>query len=106
VLVVLRVWFLLTLAYGIGFCIAVPFMVIYVLISGRRLPSSEDFSTAFGIYLVSYIFSLLWYWAFSALSEEKEFFYRIWSRLSFFKRALLSHGITILIWVILAFLKV
>jgi ATPases with chaperone activity, ATP-binding subunit len=42
------------------------------------------------------------YWAFSALSEEKEFFYRIWSRLSFFKRALLSHGITILIWVIVA----
>ncbi|MDT7871916.1 MAG: AAA family ATPase [Thermocrinis sp.] len=39
--------------------------------------------------------------ALSALSQEKEFFYRIWSRLSFFKRALLSYGMAILVWVIL-----
>jgi len=98
---VLRVWFLLTLAYGIGFFIVVPFMVIYELISKGRIPSSTDFSNAFGIYLFSYIFSLSWYAVLSALSQEKEFFYRIWSRLDFFRRALLSHGIAILMWVIL-----
>ena len=97
----LRVWFLLTLAYGIGFFIVVPFMVIYELISKGRIPSSTDFSNAFGIYLFSYIFSLSWYAVLSALSQEKEFFYRIWSRLDFFRRALLSHGIAILMWVIL-----
>jgi ATPases with chaperone activity, ATP-binding subunit len=85
----LKAWFLLTLAYGIGFCIAVPFMVIYVLISEGRVPSSTDFSNLFviffAIYLYSYILSLLIMWALSALS------------LDFFRRALLSYGITILI---------
>jgi len=76
-------------------------MVIYELISKGRIPSSTDFSNAFGIYLFSYIFSLSWYAVLSALSQEKEFFYRIWSRLDFFRRALLSHGIAILMWVIL-----
>jgi hypothetical protein len=105
VLVVLRTWFLLTLAYGIGFFIVVPLGVIYELISKGRVPSSTDFSNAFGIYLVSYIFSLSWYAALSALSQEKEFFYRIWSRLDFFRRALLSYGMMILMWVILAFFQ-
>uniref|UniRef100_A0A7C5X5D9 ATP-dependent Clp protease ATP-binding subunit n=1 Tax=Thermocrinis ruber TaxID=75906 RepID=A0A7C5X5D9_9AQUI len=91
----LRTWFLLTLAYGIGFCIAVPSVVIYVLISEGRIP--KDFSAVFGVYLFFYILSLFAMWALSALSQESEFFYRIWSRLSFFKRALLSHGIMILI---------
>jgi hypothetical protein len=100
VLVVLRAWFLLTVAYGIGFCIAVLLMAVYKFIKGR-VPSSEDFSEAFGIYLFSYIFSLFGMWALSALSQEKEFFYRIWSRLDFFRRALLSHGIAILMWVII-----
>jgi hypothetical protein len=95
VLVIPREWFFLTVAYVIGFA----------LISKGKLPSSKDFSGAFGIYLFSYIFSLFVMWALSALSQEKEFFYRIWSRLSFFKRALLSHGITILIWVIMAFVQ-
>lgn len=98
----LKAWFLLTLAYGIGFCIAVPFMVIYELISKGRVPSSTAFSGAFVIYLVTYIFSLLFMAFLSLLSQEKEFFYRIWSRLSFFKRALLSHGIAILMWVMIA----
>jgi hypothetical protein len=99
----LRAWFLLTLAYGIGFCIVVPFWVIYELISEGRVPSSKDFSNAFGIYLVSYIISLFFMlWALPLISQEKEFFYRIWSRLSFFKRALLSYGITILVWGIIA----
>jgi hypothetical protein len=101
----LKAWFILTLAYGIGFCIAVPLGVIYKLISEGRFPSSGDFSNAFGIYLISYIFSLFCYAALSALSQEKEFFYRIWSKLNFFKRALLSHGITILMWVILVLFK-
>lgn len=81
----LKAWFLLTLAYGIGFCIAVSFMVIYELISKGRVPSSTDFSNAFGIYLFTYIFSLLFMAFLSSLSQEKEFFYRIWSRLSFSK---------------------
>jgi hypothetical protein len=98
---VLRAWFLLTVAYGISFCIAVLLMAVYKFIKGR-VPSSEDFSNAFGIYLVSYIFSLFGMGALSALSQEKEFFYRIWSRLDFFRRALLSHGIAILMWVIIA----
>jgi len=98
----LRVWFLLTLAYAIGFCIAAPFWAIYELISEGRVPSSKDFSDAFGIYLVSYIFSLFGMLALSVLSQKKEFFYRIWSRLDFFRRALLSYGITILMWFILA----
>lgn len=101
----LKAWFLLTLAYGIGFCIAVSFMVIYELISKGRVPSSTDFSNAFGIYLFTYIFSLLFMAFLSSLSQEKEFFYRIWSRLSFFKRALLSHGIAILMWIILVFFE-
>jgi ATP-dependent Clp protease ATP-binding subunit ClpA len=101
---VLRAWFLLTLAYGIGFCIAVLLMAVYKFIKGR-VPSSEDFSNAFGIYLVSYIFSLFGMGALSALSQEKEFFYRIWSRLDFFRRALLSYGMMILMWVILAFFQ-
>jgi hypothetical protein len=96
----LRAWFFLTVAYVIGFAIFVPFLVVYVPISEGRLLSSKDFSYAFGIYLVTYIIFLFVMWAFSALSQEKEFFYRIWSRLSFFKKALLSHGITILIWAI------
>jgi len=103
-----RAWFFLTVAYVIGFAIPVLFAAVYGLISKGRLPdftSSRDFSVAFGIYLFSYIFSLFVMWALSALSQEKEFFYRIWSRLSFFKRALLSHGITILIWVILEFVQ-
>ena len=94
----LKAWFILTLAYGIGFCIALPFLVIYELISEGRIP---DFSVAFGIYLVTYIFSLFFMAFLSAISWQKERFYRIWSRLSFFKRALLSHGIAILMWVIL-----
>ncbi len=98
----LRAWILLTLAYGIGFCIAVPFGVIYEIISKGRVQNSKDFSGAFGIYLITYIFSLLVMAALSALSQEKEFFYRIWSRLDFFRRALLSYGITILMWVIIA----
>ncbi len=101
----LKAWFILTLAYGIGFCIAVSFMVIYGLISKGRVPISEDFLNAFGIYLGSYIFSLGVMWVLSALSQEKEFFYRIWSRLDFFRRALLSHGIAILMWVIMVFFK-
>jgi ATP-dependent Clp protease ATP-binding subunit ClpA len=80
-------------------------MVIYELISKGRVPSSTDFSNAFGIYLFSYIFSLSWYAFLSALSKEKEFFYRIWSKLNFFKRALLSHGIAMLMWVILVLFK-
>ncbi len=99
----LKAWFLLTLAYGIGFCIAVPFGVIYVLISEGKIPSSKDFLGLFGLYLIIYIFSLVVMAALSAISWEKERFYRIWSRLSFFKRALLSHGITILLWVIFLF---
>ncbi len=98
----LKAWFILTLAYGIGFCIAVSFMVIYELISRGKVPSSQDFLNAFGIYLVTYILSLVVMAILSAISWEKERFYRIWSRLSFFKRALLSHGITILIWGIIA----
>jgi GTPase SAR1 family protein len=97
-----REWFFLTVAYVIGFAIPVLF---YVLISKGKLPSFKDFSGAFGIYLFSYIFSLLVMWALSALSQKKKFFYRIWSRLSFSERALLSHGITILIWVIMAFVQ-
>jgi hypothetical protein len=53
-------------------------------------------------YLFSYIFSLSGMLVLSLLSQEKEFFYRIWSRLDFFRRALLSHGITILMWVMIA----
>jgi ATP-dependent Clp protease ATP-binding subunit ClpB len=88
----LRAWFLLTVAYVIGFCIAVPFMVIYRLISKTIIPEWTihiDFSEAFGIYLVSYSFSLFGMWALYAI------------RLSSFKRALLSHGIAILMWVII-----
>jgi len=102
---VLRAWFLLTVAYVIGFAIFVPFVVIYELISKGRVPSSEDFSSAFGIYLITYILSLFGMWALSVLSQEKEFFYRIWSRLDFFRRALLSHGIAILMWIILVFFE-
>jgi hypothetical protein len=104
----LRAWFFLTVAYVIGFAIFVPFEVVYVLISKGRVLSSEDFSRAFGIYLIIYIFSLFGMWALSALSQEMEFFYRIWSRLGFFRRALLSHGIAtlmILMWGILAFFQ-
>lgn len=101
-LVIQREWFFLTLAYVIGFAISVLF---YMLISKGKLPSSKDFSGAFEIYLFSYIFSLLVMWALSALGQKKQFFYRIWSRLSFSKRALLSHGITVLIWVIMAFVQ-
>ena len=90
----LKTWFLLTVAYVIGFCIAVPFMVIYRLISKTIIPEWTihiDFSDAFGIYLVTYIFSLFGMWALSAI------------RLSPFKRALLSHGIAILMWIIIVF---
>ena len=97
----LRAWLFLTVAYLIGFDIFVPFVVVYVPISEGRPLSSKDFSDAFGIYLVTYISSLVFMAALSALSQEKEFFYRIWSRLSFFKRALLSYGMAILMWVIL-----
>jgi hypothetical protein len=72
------------------------------LISKGRVPISQDFLNAFGIYLFSYIFSLSGMLVLSLLSQEKEFFYRIWSRLDFFRRALLSHGITILMWVMIA----
>jgi ATP-dependent Clp protease ATP-binding subunit ClpB len=93
VLVVLKAWFLLTVAYVIGFAIFVLFWVIYELISEGRLPRSKDFSDVFGFYLVSYIFSLFGMWALYAI------------RLSSFKRALLSHGIAILMWVILSLFK-
>jgi len=115
VLVVLKAWFLLTFAYGIGFAIFVLFGVVYGLISKGRIPSSKDFSdvfgiylrdfsavsgisltdfsAVFGIYLIFYIFSLFGMWALSAIS------------LSPFKRALLSHGIAILMWVIIVLFK-
>jgi ATP-dependent Clp protease ATP-binding subunit ClpB len=97
----LRAWLFLTVAYVIGFAIFVPFVVVYMPISEGRPLSSKDLSDAFGIYLLTYISSLVFMAALSALSQEKEFFYRIWSRLSFFKRALLSYGMAILMWVIL-----
>jgi len=97
----LRAWLFLTVAYLIGFAIFLHFVVVYVPISEGRPLSSKDLSNAFGIYLVTYISSLVFMAALSALSQEKEFFYRIWSRLSFFKRALLSYGMAILVWVIL-----
>jgi len=112
---VLKAWFLLTFAYGIGFAIFVLFGVVYGLISKGRIPSSKDFSdvfgiylrdfsavsgisltdfsAVFGIYLIFYIFSLFGMWALSAIS------------LSPFKRALLSHGIAILMWVIIVLFK-
>ena len=93
----LKAWFLLTVAYVIGFAIFVLFGVVYGLSSkdfsdifGIYL---RDFSDVFGIYLGSYIFSLFGMWALSAI------------RLGSFKRALLSHGIAILIWVIMVLTK-
>jgi hypothetical protein len=104
VLVVLKAWFLLTFAYGIGFAIFVLFGVVYGLISKGRIPSSKDFSDVFGIYLrdfsavsgiylIFYILSLFGMWALYAI------------RLSSFKRALLSHGIAMLVWVIILLFK-
>jgi len=46
VLVIQRELFFLTVAYVIGFAIPVLF---YVLISKGKLPSSKNFSAAFGI---------------------------------------------------------
>jgi len=97
----LRVWFFLTVAHVIGFAIFVTFEVVYVLIFKGRVLRSEAFLAAFIIYLINYIFSLFGMWTLSALSQKNEFFYRIWSRPGFFRRALLSHGIAILMWVIL-----
>jgi len=98
----LRAWFFLAVAYVIGFAIAVLFAALYGPISEGRFLSKEGFLVTFGFYLIFYLLSLSVMWALSVLSQEKEFFYRIWSRLSFFKRALLSHGITMLIWGIIA----
>ena len=97
----LRAWFFLTVAHVIGFAIFVTFEVVYVLIFKGRVLRSEAFLAAFIIYLINYIFSLFGMWTLSALSQKNEFFYRIWSRPGFFRRALLSHGIAILMWVIL-----
>ena len=89
----LKAWFLLTVAYVIGFAIFVLFGVVDGLISKGRVPSSKDFLGAFGIYLVFYVFSLFGMWALYAV------------RMSSFKRALLSHGIGILTWAIMSFFK-
>jgi len=69
---VLRAWFLLTLAYGIGSCIAALLMAVYKFIKGR-VPSSKDFSEVFVAYLIFYTFSLFVMWALSALSQKRSF---------------------------------
>ena len=68
----LRAWFLLTLAYGIGSCIAALLMAVYKFIKGR-VPSSKDFSEVFVAYLIFYTFSLFVMWALSALSQKRSF---------------------------------
>jgi hypothetical protein len=88
VLVVLRAWFLLTLAYGIGFAISVLFAVVYELISKGRLLSKDVFFFVLFIWLVSYIFSLFVFW-------------RLSSR-SFFRRAILSHMLPTTMWFLFA----
>jgi ATP-dependent Clp protease ATP-binding subunit ClpA len=84
VLVVLRAWFLLTLAYGIGFAIFVSFAVVYGLISGGKLPDKEAFFAFLFIWLFSYIVSLFMFWYLPSRS--------------FFRRAILSHMLLTTIW--------
>jgi len=81
---VLRAWFFLTLAYGIGFAISVLFAVVYELISKGRLLSKDGFFFVLFIWLVSYVFSLFVFW-------------RLSSR-SFFRRAILSHMVPTTWW--------
>jgi hypothetical protein len=86
----LRAWFFLTVAYVIGFAIAVLFAVVYGLISKGRLPdftSSTDkdgFLAVLFMWLITYVFSLFMFWYLSSRS--------------FFRRAILSHMLPTTMW--------
>jgi hypothetical protein len=93
----MRAWFFHTVAYVIGWAIAVLFIVVYALISSGRLPdftrSDKDFfSFLLFMWLFSYILSL--------------FMFGYLNPMRFFSRALLSHMIPMAMWYLFFLAKI
>jgi ATP-dependent Clp protease ATP-binding subunit ClpB len=98
VLVVLRAWFFLTVAYVIGFAIYVLFAVVYLLISEGRLPDftrgsdKEGFFAILFIWVMTYFPSLFMFWYLPSRS--------------FFRKAILSHMLLTTIWFLFVLVQI
>ncbi|MFZ8858939.1 MAG: AAA family ATPase [Thermocrinis sp.] len=97
-LVVLRAWFFLTVAYVIGFAIYVLFAVVYLLISEGRLPDftrgsdKEGFFAILFIWVMTYFPSLFMFWYLPSRS--------------FFRKAILSHMLLTTIWFLFVLVQI